>query len=375
MNGDIPFIENLLLTENNAFMSNTFYAGAGSKLAAGLQISNSSVIGDYFDNRKTTTGDAKLTKLNITSATFDPSVEKGSEETLLQSKIKNGSYLLSIGMEGSFDANLRPEMTDWVFKATTQNTTVDTSTADYVRAGYTFKAYTLRAAGNDPIGSTLVLTKGDQVTSYPGMTVRSLSLNAPNNDFVTVSCDLVGREEIKAGASSAIPAGAVPETHYIPLADNADDFDMASYIVTKGIFKWNGNEWCIESSTLNIDNGIEDSPRCYQDGKYANIPVMGMRAVTFDFNTPYDSKIEVLKENYLLTSEYGSADLEFSTPEAEPDSIIRIIIPNLSITSVGAGISGTGVIDASVSGEAVYANSEEPITIIVYEKSSQQIGG
>ena len=341
-------------------MSQTFYAGAGSKLAAGLQAS-------YFNNSATTVD----TKLNISSATFDPTVEKGSEETLLMSKIKNGSYLLSIGMEGSFDANLRPEMTPWLFKAVTQNTTVDSSTEDYEKEGYTFEAYTLKAAGNDPLGSTLVLTKGDQVTTYPGMTVRSFTLNAPNNDFVTVSCDLVGREEIKGTGSSAIPAGASPATTYVYKTDASSDFTNQSYIVTQGVFKWNGNEWCIEDSTLSVDNGIEDSPRCYQDGKYANIPVMGMRAVTFDFNTPYDSKIETLKENYLLTSAYGSADLQFSTPEEEPESIIRVIIPNLSITSVGAGISGTGVIEASVSGEAVYANSEEPITIIVYTKDNQ----
>ena len=111
-------------------MSQTFYAGAGSKLAAGLQAS-------YFNNSATTVD----TKLNISSATFDPTVEKGSEETLLMSKIKNGSYLLSIGMEGSFDANLRPEMTPWLFKAVTQNATVDSSTEDYEKDGYTFEGW------------------------------------------------------------------------------------------------------------------------------------------------------------------------------------------------------------------------------------------
>ena len=356
-------------------MSQTFYAGAGSKLAAGLQAS-------YFNNSATTVD----TKLNITSATFDPTVEKGSEETLLMSKIKNGSYLLSIGMEGSFDANLRPEMTPWLFKAVTQNaTTFDPYNgsgspewlADCVTdlaTDYDLIAYTLKDAGNDPLGSTLVLTKGDQVTTYPGMTVRSMNLNAPNNDFVTVSCDLVGREEIKGTGSSAIPAGASPSTTYIYKTDTSSDYTLPSYIVTAGVFKWNGTSWCVEDSSISIDNGIEDSPRCYQDGKYANIPVMGMRGVTVDFNLPYDSKIETLKQNYLLTSDYGFAMIEFSTPEATPESIIRIFVPNVSITSVGAGISGTGVIEASVSGEAVYADSKEPIVIVVATKKAANNG-
>ena len=346
----------------------TFYSGAGSKLAAGLQT-------NYFNNSAT---DVDV-KLNITSATFDPTVEKGSEETLLQSKIKNGSYLLSIGMDGSFDSNLRPEMTDWIFRASTQNSTAisssdsgwnDATDSLSVPAGYKGYAYTLKAAGNDPIGSTLVLTKGtDQRTTYPAMTVRSLTLTAPNNDFVTASCDLVGREEIKGSNSSAIPSGAVPATTYVAKTDTAADYTKPSYIVTNGVFKWNGSEWCIESSTLTIDNGIEDSPRCYQDGKYANIPVMGMRSVTFDFNTPYDGRIETLKEDYLLTSQYGSAEVTFTSPDDADEKVI-VRIPNLSITSVGAGISGTGVIDASVSGEAVYDNGEEPLTIIVITKET-----
>lgn len=336
----------------------TFYAGAGSKLSAGLQA-------NYFNNTATTVD----TRLNITSATFDPTVEKVSEETLMMSKTKNGSLLSSIGMEGSFDANLRPSMTPWLFKAVTQNATVDEHETEDVpeRQGYTRQTYTLKSAGNDPLGSTLVLTKGNElnVYTYPGMTVRSMTLNAPNNDFVTVSTDLVGREEISPIRNSGIPAGAVPATTYVRKTDSSQLVDEQSYIVTSGVFKWNDDSWCIEDSTITIDNGIEDSPRCYQDGKYANIPVMGMRSVTVDFNLPYDTKIENMKDNYLLTSDYGSAQLEFSTPEATPESIVTIYMPKVSITSVGAGISGTGVIEASVSGEAIEPSDAEPIYIIV----------
>ena len=331
----------------------TFYSGAGAKLAAGLQSS-------YFNNTSTSVN----TKLNITSATFDPTVEKISEETLLQSKIKNGSLLASITVDGSFDSNLRPEMTDWVFSAACQQvgtTGVSTTT------GYEAMEYTLKDAGNDPLGSTLVLTRSADaadVYTYPGMTVRSMTMTMPNNDFVTVSMDLAGREEIRHGNTSQIGAAAVPATTYVEKVDSASDYTKSSYIVTNGVFKWNDNVWCIESSTLTIDNGIEDSPRCYQDGKYANIPVMGMRSVTFDFNTPYDDRIEDLKNDYLLTSQYGEAVVEFTNADDANEKII-VTIPHLSITSVGAGISGTGVVDASISGEAVQAEGDEPITIWV----------
>lgn len=351
-----------------------FYAGAGAKLSVGLQ-------SDYFDNRGTTAANTcdVDTRLNITSTTFDPTVEKGSEETLMQSQIKNGSYLLSIGMDGSFDANLRPSMTPWLFKAALQNATESSATtevAEFVdaRTGYTRHIYVLGDAGVDPLGSTFVLTKGDQVTTYPAMTIRSMNLNAPNNDFVTVSCDMVGREEIKGTGTSKIPAGAKPVTSYVYKTDASEIIDEQSYIVTHGVFKWGADaehlaEWCIEDSSISLDNGIEDSPRCYQDGQYANIPVMGMRAITMDFNMPYDDRVEDLKEDYLLTSAYGSAALEFCTPEATPESYVNIIIPRLSITSVGAGISGTGVIESSVSGEAVKDPEFEAIYFVVDTKN------
>lgn len=353
----------------------TFYSGAGSKLAAGLQLGTNG----YFNNTSTSIN----TLLNITSATFDPSVEKISEETLLQSKVKTASLLASITVDGSFDANLKPEMTDWVFSAAMQQ--IGTTPADTTPPqGYSLKQYTLKDAGNDPLGSTLVLAKGDQVTTYPAMTVRSMTMTMPNNDFVTVSMDLTGREEIKAGGSSAIdPLTSVPSSEYEDKSIPSNlAFTKSSYIVTNGVFEWQRDPedeetietWCIESSTLTIDNGIEDSPRCYQDGKYANIPVMGIRSVTFDFNTPYNSRIEEIKENYLLTSLYGRAKVEFTNADDENEKI-TVVIPHLSITSVGAGVSGTGVIDASVSGEAIQQyvagddEASEPVVIYVQTKN------
>ena len=342
-------------------MSQTFYSGAGAKLAAGLQ-------DNYFANGSTNV----TTKLNITSATFDPSVEKISEETLLQSKVKNGSLLASISVDGSFDANLRPEMTDWVFSAACQQLSTTQSSTTISGEDYDINQYELKAAGNDPLGSTLVLTRADttvDVYTYPGMTARSMTMTMPNNDFVTVSMDLAGREEIKAGATSRITTNGAHTggSTYVTRDDESVDFTKSSYIVTKGVFKWNDVMWCIESSTLTIDNGIEDSPRCYQDGQFANIPVMGMRSVTFDFNLPYDLKIEDLKNQYLFTSQYGEAEVTFTNADDENEKVV-VLIPNLSITSVGAGISGTGVVEASVSGEAVQANGAEPLVITVQTK-------
>ena len=299
-----------------------FITGTGTKLAAGLQ-------DNYFYN---VTGCTVNVPINITSVTLDPAVEKGTEENLLKKKLKDSSYLLSITMDGSFDANLRPEMADWLFKASTQK--ADQPAAEEQTIGdkvYTIQEYYLQEPGNDPLGSTFVLTRSDNnvITTYPAMTVRSLTLNAPNNDFVTVSVGLAGREELRSS-----------------------DFTKSGYIVTKGVFRWEGQEICIESCSMTLDNGLEDAPRCYQDGKYVNIPVMGRRGVTFDINLPYTEALEYQKDNYLLSNSYGSLSLEFTSADDENEKVI-IEAPYVSLTSIGSGISGTGVVETTISGEVV----------------------
>jgi hypothetical protein len=237
----------------------TFFVGAGTRLAAGLQP-------NYFYNKEHGTegqsgyiADTTVdTLLNITSVTFDPAVEKGTEENLLVTKVKDSSYLLNLTMDGSFSANLRPEMTDWLFKAATQNPNPTSGT------GYT--DYTLAEAGNDPLGSTLVLdrtgdmTDGKDISTFPGMVVSSMTLSCPNNDFVSVDVSMTGREEIKGTDQSAIPSTARPETEYEAkdLSDVAE-LTKAGYIVTNGVFKWNNSIWCIQSCNIALDNAIEAS--------------------------------------------------------------------------------------------------------------------
>lgn len=329
-----------------------FITGTGTKLAAGLQ-------DNYFYN---VSGCTVNVPINITSVTLDPAVEKGTEENLLKKKLKDSSYLLSITMDGSFDANLRPEMADWLFKASTQK--ADQPAAEEQTIGdkvYTIQEYYLQEPGNDPLGSTFVLTRSDNnvITTYPAMTVRSLTLNAPNNDFVTVSVDLAGREELRAAYTfgpNTMPAKTSGITadgaNYVNKTDESSDFTKSGYIVTKGVFRWEGQEICIESCSMTLDNGLEDAPRCYQDGKYVNIPVMGRRGVTFDINLPYTAALEYQKDNYLLSNSYGSLSLEFTSADDENEKVI-IEAPYVSLTSIGSGISGTGVVETTISGEVV----------------------
>lgn len=346
----------------------TYYVGAGTKLSAGLQ-------SNYYSN----SGIAVNTPINITSVTLDPSVEKGSEESLLASKVKDSSYLLSIGMEGSFSANLRPETivsaddiqnnkTGWLFSAALQKLGVkDAEDIEFDGRDYSVYHYTLPAAGSEPLSSTLCLNRnGNLDATYPAMVIRSMTLTCPNNDFVTVDVDLVGREELTATRGNKIEADSA---NYVHVNESAPAFTKSGYIVTNGVFKWNGDEasdmWCIESCTITLDNGIEDSPRCYQDKQYANKPVMGRRAVSVEISLPYDEKIEALKNNFLLENATAEAHLSFTSAE-DPNEVVTINMPAVSITSVGAGISGTGVIESTISGELIQPkDGSEPFEIIV----------
>ena len=334
----------------------TFAVGAGTKLAAGLQLTTSNPdVQGYFNNIDNCVINVPV---NITSFSIQPSVEKGTEENLLAAKVKDSSYLLSISVDGSFDANLRPEFTDWIFKAATHTEEQAVDQGVYY--------YRLADAGSDPVASTLVLKKNGKIFTYPSCCVRTFTLNAPNNDFVTVSCDVVGREEIDQNGTSAIDPTAYEAKSLNNITGTG--FTKAGFIVTSGVFKLDNTEYCIESATLTIDNALEDAPRCYQDGQYANIPVMGRRSVTLDFNMPYTDQVETWKDTLLLDTITASVSLEFSTADGE--YTVKIEIPELSLTSVDSSISGTGVIEASLSGEAIMPKTQvyrngEPLIITV----------
>lgn len=308
--------------------------GVGSVAQAGLQ----SVFG---------TSVVPSTKLNMTSETIVAGVEKGDEANLIAKKTRNQADVLAYSVDGGLDGILRPEMADWLFHA--------------ALGKKTGTVYTLADPNADLPVSTLVISRGGVVKTYPDMTIRSLTITAPAQDYVRFTIDFIGVKELKAGDTGAQTVQSI-------------NFTLPSYkCVAAELFYGEAEtdpdeltqKLCVEDCTLTIDNGLEEAPATYCTGLYKGRPVPGLRSVTTDFNIPYSDNVEAFKQAYLMDEEGPTVALKLTFSNGNPDENVEIYLPNLAVMSADSNVDGQGIIDSSVTGEALSVGDAEPITVTV----------
>jgi len=203
--------------------------------------------------------------------------------------------------------------------------------------------------------TTIVIDRKAVVKQYPGCTLASLSLTCAAGDFVKGSFDIKGVKEETGSLNTSIP-----------------NFSIPSYRCTSATFSVSGSVFDISSASLKIDNALEESPKTYASGYYSGQPQHGKRSVTLDFEIPYSLEIEEFKSNYLTTESNTEVILTFASSII--DYKIEVIVPNLSINNVSANIGGTGILTASVSGEALSVGDTEPLEVNITDKKETPYG-
>ena len=285
--------------------------------------------------------------LNMTSESIQTAINKGDEGNLLATKTASQRDTLSIVVDGGVSTILRPEFADWLFEVAMGK----------VSTG----VYTLQDPNVELPFSTLVLSRGGIVKTYPDVTVRSLTITAPAQDYVRADIDLVGTKEIKAGATGAQTLASLT-------------FSKPSYRCTKAVLKYGAggtaagslvSTLCVENTTITIDNGVEDSPATYCSGLYNERPIPGLRSVIVQCTIPYSTELDTFRNTYFEdeTSPCVALDLEFTTSDASEK--ISIYLPNVNLTAAGGNVNGPGIIDGSFEGEALSIGSTEAITVTV----------
>ena len=289
--------------------------------------------------------------LNMTSESISTSYNKGDEGNLLALKTAGQQDLLSVVVEGGVSTILRPEFADWLFEVALGK----------VSSG----VYTLQDPNVELPFSTLVLSRGGIVKTYPDVTIRSLTINAPAQDYVRADIDLVGTKELKAGASGAQTLASLT-------------YSKPSYRCTKAVLKYGAggtaaaslvSTLCVENTTITIDNGVEDSPATYCSGLYNERPIPGLRTVSVQCQIPYSTDLDTFRETYYAdeTSPCVALDLEFTT--SDNTEKIAMYLPNVNLSAVGGNVNGPGIIDGSFEGIALSISSTEPITVTVTHAS------
>ena len=277
------------------------------------------------------------------------SVEKGDEGFLLASKTAQTRDLMAIKVDGSFPSSSvrgRPSVPS-AFGG-----------ADAVSEDGEFKKHTINLCGAkaDLPSFTLVVDRNAAVKKYTGCTVSSLSIEAAAGDYVKCSVDIKGVKEEPGALNGSI-----------------QDFTIPSYRCTSASFRINGQEYPVTSATFKLDNSLEEAPQTYKSGLYSGQPKHGRRGATISCEVPYSSEIETLKSTHLVSEETAAIELKFTS--GNPDYSVTITLPNVALTSVGANVGGTGIISASIEGEALSVGSVEPVTAVIRDKNAEAYGG
>lgn len=288
--------------------------------------------------------------VDLTSESMKVTVEKGDSQSLLASKTAMSRDLLSINVDGSISFILRPEFAGVLLHSTLGGQDTVTQTTD---ACYEHSMALADANVNLP-SLTLVLDKKACVKRYSGCTISSLTLECAANDYVKGSIDIKGVRE-EPGMLESLPV-----------------FSIASYRCTSATFTLGNTILDISKATLKIDNSLEEAPKTYASGLYRGQPQHGMRHVTISFDIPYSAEVEALKSTYLTSETNAIIRLSFSS--SNPDYSIEVLLPNVAITEFDASIGGTGVLNASISGEALSVSSTEPITVVLTDKTPSGYG-
>lgn len=314
----------------------SFVVGSGSSCQFGKEAT--------FGTKATMTG-----LVNLTSESLKVNVEKGDEGSLLASKTAMSRDILGITVDGSVSFILRPEFAGLLFHAALGGADV---VADAASVGEGFKTHTINLCDVNEDLPTLTITVDRKAATkaYTGCSISSLSLDCAAGDYVKGSFDIKGYKE---------ETGTLAEL---------ESYTLPSYRCTSATFKVHDESYCITSASFKVDNALVDAPKTYCSGVYSGQPQHGQRAVTIDFEIPYEAKIETLKDDYLLTEDNASVELVFTSRDEKYS--VKITMPNVAISNVTTNVGGTGIINSSVSGIALSVGDVEPVTVVITDKEA-----
>lgn len=302
----------------------SFYTGAGSTLAINAPRQG-------WGNKVETGFQA----VNFTSEGINVAVTKADEGSLLASKTATTRDLMSIDVNGSVSFILRPEFADKLFEAALGKKNGD--------------VYTLAGVNEDLPIMDIYIDRKAAKKIYSSVTVSSLSLDCAAGDYVKGSFDIKGYKEEDGSGVSSVTGLTIP-----------------SYRCTSAQLTLGDKVFDVSNTSISIDNALEDAPKTYSSGLYANKPQHGQRVVNVNFSIPYSADTDLLRETYLITEANAAIKLSFTCNEATyPGHKVEIEMPNVSITNVTNSVGGTGLIEAAIEGTALSLGSAEPITVTI----------
>ena len=306
--------------------------------------------------------------IDLTSESLSETYNYQSPESLLASKTASSRDLQNITIEGSISALMRPESIDWMLEASLGKKGDFEATEGLTEA---HPGFMLASVNTDLPKSEIGIMRGTIGKVYKGLVARSVTMNFPAQEYATIDIDFVGNEAVTDTSQISVanftkPAFRVNHSKLVfATKDSSKTFDEHEQeMLLKCLADACGEGYFdAENFNISIDNGVESSPATFCTGLFAGDAIMGKRSVTCDFTLPYSSDVENFRKQFYAVNTEGAPDFMLAFACVNGNEALSVFIPHAHVTSIPVNVGGEGLIETTISVEALSKGDEEPILI------------
>ena len=306
--------------------------------------------------------------IDLTSESLSETYNYQSPESLLASKTASSRDLQNITIEGSISALMRPESIDWMLEASLGKKGDFEATEGLVEA---HPGFMLASVNTDLPKSEIDIMRGTVGKVYKGLVARSVTMNFPAQEYATIDIDFVGNEAVTDTNQISAPNFTKPAfrvNHSKLVFATRDSIKTVDAQEQEMLLK------CLEDAcgegyfdaenfSISIDNGVESAPATFCTGLFAGDAIMGKRSVTCDFTLPYSSDVENFRKQFYAVNTEGAPDFMLAFVCKNGNEALSVFIPSAHVTSIPVNVGGEGIIETTISIEALSKGDEEPILI------------
>ena len=309
--------------------------------------------------------------IDLTSESLSETYNYQSPESLLASKTASSRDLQNITIEGSISALMRPESIDWMLEASLGKKGDFEATEGLTEA---HPGFMLASVNTDLPKSEIDIMRGTIGKVYKGLVARSVTMNFPAQEYATIDIDFVGNEAVTdtnqiSAPNFTKPAFRVNHSKLVfATKDSSKTFDEHEQeMLLKCLADACGEGYFdAENFNISIDNGVESAPSTFCTGLFAGDAIMGKRSVTCDFTLPYSSDVENFRKQFYavnVANTEGAPDFMLAFACKNGNEALSVFIPHAHVTSIPVNVGGEGIIETTISIEALSKGDEEPILI------------
>ena len=306
--------------------------------------------------------------IDLTSESLSETYNYQSPESLLAFKTASSRDLQNITIAGSISALMRPESIDWMLEASLGKKGDFEAAEGLVEA---HPGFMLASVNTDLPKSEIDIMRGTVGKVYKGLVARSVTMNFPAQEYATIDIDFVGNEAVTdtdhiSAANFTKPAFRVNHSKLVFAArDSVKTPDAQEQeMLLKCLQDACGEGYFdAENFSISIDNGVESAPATFCTGLFAGDAIMGKRSVTCDFTLPYSSDVENFRKQFYAVNTEGAPDFMLAFACVNGNEALSVFIPSAHVTSIPVNVGGEGIIETTISIEALSKIGEEPILI------------